>query len=59
MDKLRQPMQMTRLDSCRACGKQLEVKTRCDVCTQPKTFTCKGCTHWADDPPHDCKMFLK
>ena len=32
-----------RLDSCRRCGKELEVDQRCKVCNLPTTFHCHAC----------------
>ncbi len=58
MNQTNLPMQMNRLDSCRNCGTPITVKSKCEICHAPKTFECTGCTHWTDDPTHDCKLFL-
>lgn len=32
-----------RTDSCRMCGKELDVDMRCNVCNLPITFSCHVC----------------
>lgn len=41
-----------RTDSCRNCGRDLEVKAVCPVCGQPEHLHCTHCCHYADDPVH-------
>jgi len=41
-----------RLDSCRSCGSDLEVKTVCAICDQPEQVRCASCYHYVDDPVH-------
>lgn len=32
-----------RFESCRRCGKELEVDRRCNICNLPITFSCHAC----------------
>jgi predicted amidophosphoribosyltransferase len=41
-----------RIDSCRKCGKELQVMQLCSNCDQPLHFECKNCKVYIDDPIH-------
>jgi hypothetical protein len=32
-----------RIDSCRKCGKTLEVNKKCNICDKPNEFFCHNC----------------
>ena len=41
-----------RLDSCRRCGKGLEVEQRCKTCNLPITFNCHACGYITEKQFH-------
>ena len=44
-----------RFDSCRKCGKELEVSKRCDVCKKENQFFCHSCGYLTIEQIHaDC-----
>lgn len=46
-----------RFDSCRKCGKELEISECCKVCMQPNEFHCKNCNIITDEQMHfTCKL---
>ncbi len=46
-----------RLESCRKCGNDLEIKQNCFVCTVPIQFHCVKCGADTDEQIHyDCFM---
>ena len=44
-------------DSCRKCGVVLEVKKRCDICSQANQFFCHNCDYVSEEQIHfQCTM---
>jgi len=44
-------------ESCRRCGKELEVNKKCDICSEVNQFYCHGCGHASDEQVHfQCMM---
>jgi len=41
-----------RIDSCRKCGKELQVTRLCSNCDQPLHFECNNCISFVDNPIH-------
>ncbi len=41
-----------RIDSCRKCGKELQVMYICNNCDQPLHFECNNCISFVDDLIH-------
>jgi len=42
-----------RIDSCRKCGKELQVTRLCNNCDQPLHFDCNDCHTFVDVPIHN------
>ena len=47
-----------RIDSCRKCGKTLEVNKKCDVCNQANEFFCHNCGYTAVEQIHSQCMLI-
>ena len=46
-----------RIESCRKCGTELEVNTKCNVCKEAIQFFCHNCSHVTDKQIHSmCKL---
>ena len=44
-------------ESCRRCGNDLEVNTKCDICSKPNQFYCHECGYVSDEQIHfECVM---
>lgn len=44
-------------ESCRRCGKGLEVNKKCKICLKPNQFFCHGCGLVTDEQIHfQCMM---
>ena len=41
-----------RIDSCRKCGKELEVSKKCDVCKKENQFFCHKCGYLTIEQIH-------
>ncbi len=41
-----------RIDSCRKCGKELQVIQLCNNCDQPLHFECNNSNAFVDEPIH-------
>ena len=41
-----------RIDSCRKCGTELEVESKCEICKSPDQFFCHGCGNITDKQIH-------
>ncbi len=41
-----------KIDSCRKCGKGLQIIQLCGHCDQPLHFECSNCNAFVDDPIH-------
>ena len=47
-----------RIDSCRKCGKELQVMRLCSNCEQPLHFECSNCSAFVDNPIHQHENLL-
>ena len=46
-----------KFDSCRRCGKEMEVNKTCDVCLKANQLFCHGCGFTTDEQIHsECLM---
>ncbi|WP_148680125.1 hypothetical protein [Nitrosopumilus maritimus] len=46
-----------RVESCRKCGTELEIRQNCSVCKEPKKFECKNCKVETDEQIHSiCRL---
>ena len=46
-----------RLESCRKCGTELEIRQNCSVCKKPIKFECKNCKIELDEQIHSiCRL---
>ena len=41
-----------RIESCRKCGKELELIQNCSVCNRPTQFHCVNCDNITDEQIH-------
>ncbi|MCH7560026.1 MAG: hypothetical protein IIC67_01420 [Thaumarchaeota archaeon] len=41
-----------KIESCRTCGKELEVKKKCDICSQANQFFCHNCGYEGEEQIH-------
>lgn len=41
-----------KIESCRACGTELEVKKKCDICSQANQFFCHNCGYEGEEQIH-------
>ncbi len=41
-----------KFDSCRRCGKEMEINKNCDVCFKPNQLFCHGCGFTTDEQIH-------
>lgn len=48
-----------KVDSCRRCGKELEVENRCKVCNVATTFHCHACGNITEKQIHPSCMLLE
>ena len=49
-----------RQDSCRGCGKELDIIALCQVCDKPIQFRCKDCDQFLEEQLHyDCNFAIK
>ena len=48
-----------RIDSCRKCGKEMQMKQICFNCRNPIKFTCKSCHAETEEQIHlDCMLIV-
>jgi predicted amidophosphoribosyltransferase len=46
-----------KLDSCRQCGKEMEINKKCNICSEANQFFCHGCGYVSDEQIHfQCMM---
>ncbi len=45
-------LSLIRIDSCRKCGKELQVTQLCSNCDQPLHFEYNNCNTFVDNPIH-------
>lgn len=46
-----------RIESCRKCGIELELKQKCSICNDPLKFTCKKCQFESEEQIHvQCRL---
>jgi len=45
-------------DSCRTCGATLEVKKKCNVCSQANQFFCHNCGYESEEQIHSQCMLI-
>lgn len=46
-----------RTESCRKCGKEVQIKQNCDVCSIPIKFECKDCQIESEEQIHSiCRL---
>ena len=46
-----------KLDSCRRCGKEMEINKKCNICFKANQFFCHGCGYVSDEQIHfQCMM---
>jgi hypothetical protein len=48
-----------RFDSCRMCGKELEIDKLCEICNLPITFSCHACGNITEKQFHPQCTLLK
>ena len=41
-----------KIESCRTCGTELEVKKKCDICSQANQFFCNNCGYEGEEQIH-------
>jgi len=41
-----------KIESCRTCGAELEVKKKCDICSQANQFFCHNCGYEGEEQIH-------
>ena len=47
-----------RIDKCRKCGMDVEVRRTCQICLEPIKFTCKKCHVETDERIHSVCTLL-
>ncbi len=46
-----------KFDSCRHCGKEMEINKNCEICFKPNQLFCHGCGFTTDEQIHsECLM---
>lgn len=48
-----------KIESCRRCGNELEVNSKCDVCKQPDKFFCHSCGNVTEKQFHQQCMLIE
>jgi predicted amidophosphoribosyltransferase len=51
-------LNLIRIDSCRKCGKELQITKLCNDCQRPLHFDCSNCNLFIDDQIHQHEILL-